>query len=76
MQILFYLYDNALILKSSLILSNTKTIIWSKKGVWVLVAKIFFLQSRQMKLFDSTGAWYKIVQTNIVLFNFALILLL
>ena len=37
------LYDNALIQKRSLILSNTNTKIWSKKWVWVLMyLKCFF----------------------------------
>ena len=35
-QIFFYLYDKALILKCSLILSNTNTKIWDKKWVWSL----------------------------------------
>ena len=37
MQIFFYLYDKALILKRSLILSNTNTDIWSQKMVWILM---------------------------------------
>ena len=37
------------------------------------LAKMFFLQSRQIKVSGYTGVWYKNVKTNIVLFNFALI---
>ena len=36
------------------------------------VTKMFFLQSKQMKISGYTGVWYKNVWTNIVLFNFAL----
>ena len=59
MQIVFYLYVKALILKRSLILSNTNTRIWSKKSMGPYVAKMFFLQSKQMKVSDYTGIWYK-----------------
>ena len=49
MHIFLYLYDKALILKRSLILSNTNTEIWSKKkSMGTYVAKMFFLQSRQI----------------------------
>ena len=41
-------------------------------GMGPYEAKMFFLQSKQMKVSGYTGVWYKNVQTNIVLFNFAL----
>ena len=56
----FYLYDKALILKCSLILSKTNIPKSDpKKSMGPYVAKMFFLQSRQMKVSDYTGVWYK-----------------
>ena len=55
----FHLYYKALILKHCLILSITNTKIWSKKSIGPFVAKMFFLQSRQMKASGSTGVLYK-----------------
>ena len=49
-QIPFYFHDKALILKCVLILSNTNTRIWSKKSMGPYVAKMFFLQSKLMKV--------------------------
>ena len=61
---IYCIYSKALILKHSLTLRNTNTYIWFKKRVCVLqfwkyetkifldfVAKIFLLQTRQMKLY-------------------------
>ena len=59
MQIVFYFYDKSLILKCFLILSNTNTKIWSKNSMGPYVAKMFFLQSKQMKISGYTGVWYK-----------------
>ena len=58
MQIFSYLYNEALILKRSLILSDTNTKIWSKKSMGP-VAKMFFLQYWQMKVSGYTDVWYK-----------------
>ena len=56
MQLFFYLYDKALILKRSLILSNTNIPKSdTKQSMGPYVAKMFFLQSRQMKVSDYTG---------------------
>ena len=59
MQIIFYLYHKAVILKCYLILSNANTRIWSKKSMGPYRAKMFFLQSKQMKVSGYTGVWYK-----------------
>ena len=60
-QIFFFFYDNALILKRSLILTNTNTYrkLIQKRSMGPYVAKMFFLQSRQMKIPGYTGVWYK-----------------
>ena len=57
---IFYLYDKALTLKRSLILSNTNNKIWSKK-LGPYVAKIFFVQSAHMKVSSYTVVWHKYI---------------
>ena len=49
--------------------------IWSK-NIFSFVAKMFFLQSKQMKVSSYNCIWYKSFETNISLFNFAFIVAL
>ena len=81
----FLPYDKALILKCSLndkhkyryplqkeSINPSFVKIWSK-NIFSFVAKMFFLQSKQMKVSSYNCIWYKNFETNISLFDFAFI---
>ena len=81
----FLPYDKALILKCSLndkhkypyplqkeSINPSIVKIWSK-NIFSFVAKMFFLQSKQMEVSSYNCIWYKNFETNISLFDFAFI---